>query len=738
MQKIGIMTWFSYNNYGTVLQAYSLLNKIQDLGYCAEIINYKPKIRKTLIFDINCKFLINKLLIRKYKRNCKNYIDVDILFNNFRNEKLILSDECDTFISLKNEADKCFKIICGSDQIWNPNLFDKHYFLDFVQNGSKKISYAPSLGVDNISNNIFKKVLNDLLHNFKNISVREEDGASIIKNIIKRDVETVLDPTLLLSPKEWIQKMNLKKTDDRYILCYFLGNNRKYIKIARRMSKLLNLPLKIIPTNDLCLKFSNDERILKCGPEQFVQSIYNASYVITDSYHGLVFSINFNKPFTALKRFKNDKYSQNVRIFNILNKFQLSNHLYAGELKLDNFNYESINNILDFERKRSIKYLESCLKQENDNEISGITNNCTGCGMCASVCPTRCISISKNENGFYYYNINKNKCINCGICRKVCSQCNNNASNIENQKLFSAYSKDSFVLKTSSSGGVAYELARYAVRNDIPVIGCIYNFDKNRAEHIVVKTEQELIKFSGSKYLQSYTVNAFKQIVTMEKGLIFGTPCQIASIDNYLRLLRKRNNFILVDLICHGVPSYLVWDEIIKKYKNIHSIKFRDKKYGWGKFLTINSHKVNKNLFYDFFESGIIYNECCYDCNYREKIPSDIRLGDYWGKESKKGVSKIVVNGKKGLEYFNLVKEYLIYNKENINTFFENQQRKNVVLPKSRYYLLNEFKSNKYNLKNLSSKYCKKIVRDANYRKRFYKLYSKIKKILNMERLKKN
>ena len=173
MKKIGIMTWFKHNNYGTVLQAYALQKKINSLGNEAEIINYSTRIRKTMFYEMNFHFIIKKLsnefFHQKYHQNNSN---TKKLFNDFRNNYLNISKECDNHNELKQVSESYDKIVCGSDQIWNPNFFDKHYFLDFIEDSSKKISYAPSIGVSTIEKAEIKDKMSHYLNMFSSISIR--------------------------------------------------------------------------------------------------------------------------------------------------------------------------------------------------------------------------------------------------------------------------------------------------------------------------------------------------------------------------------------------------------------------------------------------------------------------------------------------------------------------------------------------------------------------------------------
>lgn len=234
----------------------------------------------------------------------------------------------------------------------------------------------------------------------------------------------------------------------------------------------------------------------------------------------------------------------------------------------------------------------------------------------------------------------------------------------------------------------------------------------------------QLKLLSGSKYLQSYTVDAFEKIKMLEEGIIFATPCQIASIDNYLKITGKRNNFVLIDIICHGVPTYNIWKRLIKD-KKIETVNFRNKKYGWhNKVLTINDKKVLNRDFYDFFDSNSIYNKCCYDCNYRNKSSADIRIGDFWGEKYSKdmlGVSMVILLTKKGEDFFNSIDSKSIYKKmENITDYDKNQQSENISLPANYYNLMDDL-SNKTKTANfVHKKYIRKIVLDKKIRRVFH------------------
>lgn len=736
-KKIAIITWHTYNNYGGVLQAYALRQAIKKLGVDnVDTINYKSNLPKNFK-KMKLKDLAIKLLT--HNNNIKNLIQQNSeKFNDFRENNFTYTKKCENAADLFLLNDEYDKFICGSDQIWAPTLFNENYFLSFVENDSKKISYAPSMGLPVIDNIYIKENIKKLVSKIESISIREEQGKDLIKDFTNKEIEVVLDPTLLLKKEDWNEKFKLEEKNNEYIIFYCLGGKKEHYKIAKRISKILNKKLIIIPGNILDYKRTE---VQNASPEEFLKLIYNASLVITDSFHGTIFSINFNVPFITLKRFKDNKLSQNSRIYNILKKVKLENRLYSDNIKYFieniNINFNECNKIIEEERKKSFDFLKKSIVKDNKNlDNKTITNICSGCGMCAAVCPRNCITIKLNQNGFYSYEIDENKCIKCNRCKKVCGQLSTEIKEIKNMELYSAYSLNEDVLKTSSSGGIGYEISYYGIQNKIPIIGCTYNLEKNRAEHIKITKNEDLLKLSGSKYLQSYTVDAFKEVEKMKKGIIIGTPCQIASIDRYLKSINKRDDFILVDLICHGVPTYHLWKKYISKYKQIKDVKFRDKKYGWRSMtMSINSkyHKSEKkDLFYDVFRTQVVYNKSCYECKYRITTNADLRIGDYWGtkfKKNRKGVSMVLVDTKRGKELLEKLIENKRINasKQTIEDYLISQQTVNISVPILYEQMISELKNENTNLKEFSKKYCKGELRYNKIKKIVLKIYSKIK-----------
>ena len=287
-------------------------------------------------------------------------------------------------------------------------------------------------------------------------------------------------------------------------------------------------------------------------------------------------------------------------------------------------------------------------------------NLCTGCGICSVVCPKQCLTVQMNKDGFYQAVCDIENCVQCGLCDQVCPK----FLEIQSQnpyKILSIVSGDEDVLRTTSSGGLCYEIANKALSDGKKVCACVYNYELHRAEHIVVSDFSDLEATKGSKYFQSYTPDAFSQLFNGDEWVVFGTPCQIAALDAAARMKKMRNNFVLVDFFCHGTPSMNLWKKYILEQggTKIKKIDFRSKEFGWHTFSLRFVHKDNtihvdyeENMFYRLFFSNLCLGEACYSCKFKAfNSVADIRVGDFWGKKyqkDQKGVSCCAVFSEKG------------------------------------------------------------------------------------------
>lgn len=315
--------------------------------------------------------------------------------------------------------------------------------------------------------------------------------------------------------------------------------------------------------------------------------------------------------------------------------------------------------------------------------------NCYGCGVCATICGRKIIEIKQNADGFYEPHItDETKCSTCGLCLEVCAYLHDELSLKDcTINSYAAWSKDHLIRRKSSSGGAGFEIGKYLIERGYKVCGVRYDAEKNRAEHYIASTVEELIQSVGSKYIQSYTVDGFKAIKRKEKYLVTGTPCQIDSFRRYIKKFHCEDNFVLLDFFCHGVPSMLLWkkytDWAEKKVGKITYASWRNKWTGWHdswamgidgkehgvkidwhdsydmlireKKSYIESRRSQGDMFYSLFLGDCCLGKQCFEkCKYKyDRSSADIRIGDLWGntyKDNEDGVSCAIAFTEKGDE----------------------------------------------------------------------------------------
>lgn len=278
------------------------------------------------------------------------------------------------------------------------------------------------------------------------------------------------------------------------------------------------------------------------------------------------------------------------------------------------------------------------------------TAHCTGCGACVAICPVKAISYAINEDGFFEAQVDENKCIECGKCTTVCFRFDMRApvSDITDAAMYAAQSTTPRTIFECTSGGIAHEIAQWAIRQGHYVLGTIYNHTTEQAEMRVARTAEEIEAFKGSKYLQSNSAAAISEMLMYARQnkaqgfVVFGTPCQIYGLRRLITETRLPNPFYYIDLFCHGVPSYLVWNTYRKElgFEKTTYVEFRDHQAPWHFFhLKIaDSEKCQlidkeKSSFYQLFFDNQSLNYACTDCPVRKRFSAaDIRLGDFWGK----------------------------------------------------------------------------------------------------------
>lgn len=367
MKKIALVTWMGNGNYGTSLQSYALHKKLELLGYVPFFLNYfksplgfKPHIKYILRF-LGCSFLLQ----RKKKKGLK----YDKLYTFQQKEyNQLLVETKRQYKALLRDVDV---FLTGSDQIWNTYYhYNPFYFLDFVQ-GKKKVAYASSIGAASVPEEYTSSVKKKLMQ-FNHIGVREESAVKVLTELTGRsDIVQVLDPTFLLTANEWRDMGNGAvfefQLPSRYMLCYLIGNNERYVREVEDIKTRFGMDRIIIVPSEENPDFMIDGAFVykNAGPIEFVSLINNASVVCTDSFHASAISINLSKPFVEFLRFNDtNKASQNARIYDLLKHYHLEDRLYAQNKEgwLETIDYSSVQEILSEDRTKSLNYLVTSIE----------------------------------------------------------------------------------------------------------------------------------------------------------------------------------------------------------------------------------------------------------------------------------------------------------------------------------------------------------------------------------------
>ncbi len=329
-----------------------------------------------------------------------------------------------------------------------------------------------------------------------------------------------------------------------------------------------------------------------------------------------------------------------------------------------------------------------------------IIHSCTSCGGCAAVCPTNAIVMLVNGQGFYRPVLDLKKCVDCSLCVKICYKYDDvkRYDLIEHKEaqMLACQAKDNDVLDTTTSGGVAYLLAKALYRQGYKCVGVVYDTLDDIAKHICAVDERDIELFKGSKYIQSMTYPAFKKMldkkVRGKKTVLFGTPCQIYAVNKFLETVNRREDFLLVDIYCHGCPSLKIWHKYVQEVKKLIKkpkfdlVDFRSKIKGWGNFYIIEViiegvqvfiSNRKKDEFYQLFFSNLMLNEACQSCALRSSLEyTDIRLGDFWGKcydTETKGVSGVTLVTDKGKQAFEFIRNEITVKKHDFADFLPYQ-----------------------------------------------------------------
>lgn len=360
MKKIATITFHNSDNYGAIFQTKALQVAIENLGYETEIIDYicKNKVNMYKVYNWDSERSLIKNLYHlsniPYKYIKKSKV------SNFASEQCKVSNKKYYSSEEMNELENEYElVVTGSDQVWNymNTKFDKAYFLDFIKDSNKKMSYAASFALTEIEEK-YSLEYKQLLEKIKYLSVRETEGQKIL-NQFNLKGEVVLDPTLLLSKEVWNNIAETKETKEKYILLYTLNNSKDIKNYAKKLSEKTGL--KVIKICGGIIDYLGPFKVKLANPKEFISLINNAKYIVTDSFHGVAFSINLNKDFYF---YRGKTLKTHSRIDNLLRICNLEERSIEDIkcLDLSNIDYNEVNLLLDKEKKSSINFLSNSIK----------------------------------------------------------------------------------------------------------------------------------------------------------------------------------------------------------------------------------------------------------------------------------------------------------------------------------------------------------------------------------------
>ncbi len=684
MLRTGLITFHFSHHYGAQLQAYATMKAIQGLGHECEIIDYRlpDAVRASQLYkkSATVRGMISDAHTTLHYAQFKRRVD---RFNAFVAEEMPqTAKRYGGFADLQADPPSYDVYVAGSDQIWNPYIFedkqfDPSFLLAFAKEG-RRISYGPSFAVSELPQDKAQQ-LKDYLEPFSALSVREKRGQALVERCTGRTARVVLDPTLLLRREDWARQANPPKDNQPYILCYFVSDPGAAASYAKALSERTGLP--IVQLAGARRKINGCRKLVfDAGPREFLGLFRNADYVVTNSFHGAVFSLQFGRPFFTSMSPKELANPTDSRIYSLLSRLGCADRIIGldSTAALDAaMDYDTINAKLEEARADSLSYLKAAVEgtelppvpvyetaQRVIPTLCG-TQDCTGCTACAAACPVGAITMKPDHEGFLRPVVG-NTCIHCGKCETVCPSLAPRPAELTGQPVYAVRNRDAETLSQSTSGGFFTVLARHVLAQGGAICGAAYDEQMN-VVHCFAENEDELAALRQTKYVQSDLRGVFTQVSALLKAgrkvLFTGTPCQVEGLKRYLG--SEQENLLTCDLVCHGVPSPAVYRSWLTAQEQRHgkkaaSLLFRDKREGWGKSnLTLTfedgsaySAPLTETTYGRGFGSALLLRPSCHRCPCAgHRRPADFTLGDFWGIDptalpggTKGGVSMVILN----------------------------------------------------------------------------------------------
>ena len=672
--KIAIVTVYdSVVNFGSFLQAYAMSKVLESRGHEVFFVRRMPNDEILKRFNRLAKIqnsVSSKNGIKaKFLSQRSKYVIQREMDANKNRYKCSLSDWKSIKIIDPAEIEDCGiqLVICGSDEIWN--IHNKDIDLDFYSCGwvkhIPKLAYAISSGNSKTSEYLNDPEFFNAVGDFCKILPRDQMTQSLITDITNVKESIVCDPTLLLG-QDGFTLTNKGKEFGKYILVYSYFLTRKEKKFIKKYAR--NNGLKIISP---CIYSSIADEVVYTSALDFPSLVFNAECVYTTTFHGTIFSLMFAKRFCALPRLP--------KVANLLEQLEAYNH----ELNLD-FSYDDFCAVLN-------KFADRSVIGDGLNRLKSTSEDILW------------KAIEEIENNGY-----------TPISNHYESRC----------KYLYGYTKQDDIRRKSSSGGLFYELSQVILEDGGVVFGACYDKEMHQVVH--KSTEETSIEnMLKSKYVESKLGDTYKKIETYlkdgKKVLFCGTPCQAAGLYNLKekKWSRYKNQLFILDFLCEGVPSYKIFQEYIKDSENksekeIKTIEFRSKSYGWNVHCMKIQYKDGTSRIIPSFSDSYMHTfimdltmnrRSCYACPFREKKYSDVTIGDFWKVSNvdkscvdNKGVSAIFVNSEAGNILIEKARKNLYIKELEDRDIFQMEQHLDTSLyldKRNNFYT--EFLSNGYN-----------------------------------------
>ena len=649
--KLAILSMQRIVNFGSVLQAYSLREMVRNAtGDQAVFLDIEDepalaslknsRMAEQEYGEMPCsRFDIcergKRWIVRKLSAYNK------YLIRSFMRDELLL-DEANS-----KETYDC--VIVGSDEVFNHAKGVRLQLHGSVRQSEKVISYAASCGsakAEDVAQADAEQV-KSAMRRYSAMSVRDQGTQQYVKTFYQGEVVRNLDP-VLMGPlhKRKPKRVNLKP----YLLVYAYGrriHTAEEIDAIRAFAKEKHLLTVAVGGSQYWC-----DLYIPASPFRMLDYFASAEYVVTDTFHGVVFSVLHHRKFGVIVRESNKN-----KVMGLLSDLGLEDRRIhdlnrLSRIMTGEIDYGQVESVLSSERIKAEAYLrENLLPGSEMNELGKDAGRCTGCGACAFVCPVGAIEMQPDDMGAERPVISENKCVHCGKCTQMCSgiEALNGSQPVA---AYAAFGSDAQMVQTSASGGVFASLASDWMHQGGLVAGAVMEMEPSgvKVHHLLSDNEKDIQRMQGSKYVQSDAFACYdsveKSLKAGKKVLFSGTPCQTAAVR---ALTGDPDNLTTIDLICHGVPPVLMFDEYLKILAKrlraeITGFVFRDKAIrkdfcaridvlcsGKGKSYYLRSHDLS---YYKHFLNASIYRESCYHCPYASLSRcADITIGDYWGIE---------------------------------------------------------------------------------------------------------